>query len=257
MLHFTFESAGGLTIEIQHEGDRLYGHGRFYEPELGSYEYDLQGIIKDDELTFYLTPKPNQNIRLGNINATCKVKEQNTLNGKWESTIGTAGVFVAKKGVTEAQAIEKPKANSVFLIHGHDEATKEKVARFLEKIGLDVIILHEQVNKGMTVIEKFEEYAGMVSFAVALFTPDDIGFPLGGEENQRPRARQNVVLEMSYFVGKLGREKVCVLYKGAVELPSDILGVVYSQVDESEGWKLTVAKELKAAGYSIDLNRIV
>jgi len=148
-------------------------------------------------------------------------------------------------------------ANSVFLVHGHDDATKEKVARFLEKIGLDVIILHEKVSQGMTIIEKFEEYAAQAGFAIVLFTPDDIGFPLGAEEQKQPRARQNVVLEMGYFIGRLSRGRVCVLYKGGVELPSDILGVVYHAIDEASGWKLSLAGELKVAGYSIDLNKIV
>ena len=144
----------------------------------------------------------------------------------------------------------------MFLIHGHDEGTKQKVARFLEKLGLSVVILHEQVNKGMTIIEKFENYAANAGFAVALFTPDDIGYPMASEQNKQPRARQNVVLEMGFFVGKLGRSKVCLLHKGAVELPSDILGVVYAPMDDSSGWQLTLARELRAAGYDIDLNRI-
>jgi predicted nucleotide-binding protein len=248
---------GGMTLDIQHDGDRLYGRGRFYEPSHGSYEYTIQGIVKDEVVSFFLTPKANQALLLGNIQASGKINDPNSLSGQWASTIGTEGVFVAKRSLLDDQANQEPKINSVFLIHGHDEGTKEKVARFLEKLDIDVIILHEQVNKGMTVIEKFEEYAARAGFAVALFTPDDIGSPLASEDKKQPRARQNVVLEMGYFVGRLGRDKVCVLYKGAVELPSDILGVVYSQIEDSDGWKLTLAKELKAAGYPIDMNKIV
>ena len=145
----------------------------------------------------------------------------------------------------------------MFIVHGQDDATKEKVARFIEKIGLNAIILHEQVSKSMTIIEKFEEYSKKSKFAVVLFTPDDVAYPLGKEEAKQPRARQNVILEMGYFVGLLSRDRVCVLYKGDVELPSDILGVVYNRIEDSEAWKLTLAKELKTAGYSIDLNSLI
>jgi predicted nucleotide-binding protein len=249
-------NTGGMLLELGHEGDRLYGKGRFYEPKLGSYEYNVQGIAKGDDFSFFLTPRGQQGLRLGNIQATCRLSGADELNGKWSTTVGTAGVFTARR-VKKEPALADVKANSVFLVHGHDEATKESVARFLEKLGLNVIILHEQVNQGLTVIEKFEQYASRVGFAVVLFTPDDIGFPLGTEEQKQPRARQNVVLEMGYFVGKLTRQRVCVLYKGGVELPSDILGVVYHSIDQGGGWKLSLAQELRAAGYSIDLNKIV
>lgn len=252
----TGTNSGGMVLQIRHDGDRLYGHGRFYEPKLGAYEYELQGVSKGEDYSFFLTPRPNQPFQLGTIEATCRLNAAGELNGKWATSIGTAGVFVARRA-EQAKVERKAMANSVFLVHGHDEATKEKVARFLEKIGLDVIILHERVNHGMTIIEKFEEYAAKAGFAIVLFTPDDVGFPLGAEERKQPRARQNVVLEMGYFVGRLTRERVCVLYKGGVELPSDIFGVVYHSIDDAEGWKLAVARELKAAGYGIDLNKIV
>lgn len=195
-------------------------------------------------------------LTVGTIQATCRLTQAGELAGKWFTSIGTTGILSARR-VEPSTTENKLVANSVFLVHGHDDATKEKVARFLEKIGLDVIILHEKVSQGMTIIEKFEEYAAQAGFAIVLFTPDDIGFPLGAEEQKQPRARQNVVLEMGYFIGRLSRGRVCVLYKGGVELPSDILGVVYHAIDEASGWKLSLAGELKVAGYSIDLNKIV
>lgn len=247
---------GGMLLQILHESDRIYGNGRFYEPAHGSYEYEIQGVSKGDEYTFFLTPRQSQNLQLGTIQANCRLNENGELSGKWSTSINTSGVFTARRPDVAVKDI-KPVANSVFLVHGQDEGTKEKVARFLEKIGLDVIILHEKVSQGMTIIEKFEEYATQAGFAIVLFTPDDIGFPLGAEDRRQPRARQNVVLEMGYFIGRLKRERVCVLYKGGVELPSDILGVVYHAVDDANGWKLSLAGELKRAGYSIDLNKIV
>lgn len=245
-----------MFLQLVQEHDRVYGNGRFYEPALGAYEYDIQGIGKGEDFFFFLTPSPNQSLQLGTIQATCRLTDAGELAGHWTSSLGTAGFFTARRPTTEMTA-SKAAATSVFLVHGHDEATKEKVARFLEKIGLEVIVLHEQVNQGKTIIEKFEEYADRAGFAVILFTPDDIGFPLGAEERKRPRARQNVLLEMGYFIGRLRRERVCVLYKGGVELPSDILGVVYHAIDDGGGWRLSLAGELKRAGFSVDLNKIV
>ena len=105
-----------------------------------------------------------------------------------------------------------------------------------------------------TLIEKFEKSAAKAGFAIILVTPDDVGFPIGKEEQKQFRARQNVVLELGYFAGALGRRKTFVLLKGDVEFPSDIIGVVYHRMD-GEGWKVQLARELIAAGYSVDLNR--
>ena len=146
--------------------------------------------------------------------------------------------------------------NKVFVIHGHDEAARETVARFLERLNLEPIILHEQPNKGRTIIEKFEDYA-IVGFAVVLLTPDDVGGVVGKTDDLNPRARQNVILELGYFIGKLGRERVCPLVKGDLEKPSDYDGVVYTKLDEADGWKMKLVRELKAAGFDIDANRAV
>jgi predicted nucleotide-binding protein len=130
----------------------------------------------------------------------------------------------------------------------------EAVARFLEKLGFEPIILHEQANQGRTIIEKFEKHSD-VGFAVVLLTPDDIGG--AAEGSQKPLPRQNVILELGYFIGRLGRERVCALKTGDLELPSDILGVVWTAFDEAGGWKQGLAKENKAAAYKIDWNRVM
>src|SRR6185437_1020743 len=111
----------------------------------------------------------------------------------------------------------------IFLVHGHDEGAKHKVARFLESIELDVTILSEQPNKGKTIIEKFESNAD-AGFAVVLLTGDDRGRSVK-DSTESPRARQNVVLELGYFFGRLGRDRTCVLYAGDAELPNDIAGL--------------------------------
>lgn len=140
----------------------------------------------------------------------------------------------------------------VFLVHGHDESMKQTVARFLEGIEFSVVILHEQANGGKTIIEKFEKNSD-VGFAVVLLTPDDVGGVKGGE--MAPRARQNVILELGYFLGKLGRDRVCALLADQVEIPSDYAGVVWERF--SGDWKAALGRELQEAGYVIDWNQIM
>ncbi len=160
--------------------------------------------------------------------------------------------YVLAQGRVESKVMTT-RSNKVFVVHGHDVGPRETVARFLEKLGLVALILHEQVSQGMTVIEKVEKH-GDVAFAVVLLTPDDEGRSKGGGELM-PRARQNVVLELGYFLARLGRERVCALKQGGVEIPSDFAGVVWTEMDTRDGWRLTLARELRAAGFDLDLNK--
>jgi hypothetical protein len=144
----------------------------------------------------------------------------------------------------------------VFVVHGHDEGVQQSVARFLEKLDLIPVILHEQPNRGRTVIEKFEAYSD-VRFAVVLLTPDDVGGSASASGEMNPRARQNVILELGYFIGKLGRARVCPLYVEGIDLPSDIHGIVYVPYDSSGGWRVKLASEIRAAGIEVDLNQAV
>jgi len=143
-------------------------------------------------------------------------------------------------------------SKKVFIVHGHDKEVKLDVANFLNGIGLQPIILHEQANKGQTIIEKLHRHSDC-GFAVVLLTPDDVG----GENDAslQPRARQNVILELGYFIGCLGRDKVSALIKGVVETPSDFDGVVYTEMDAGGGWKFQLLHELSAAGYDVKLSK--
>jgi predicted nucleotide-binding protein len=143
---------------------------------------------------------------------------------------------------------------TVFVVHGHDERVRAVVARFLEQLGLNVVILHEKPNAGRTIIEKFVQEASPVSYAVAVFTPDDVGSVLGGE--LRPRARQNVVLELGYFLGKLGRGRVAAIVDGSIETPGDYDGVLFTPF-EGDSWKLKLAQDMKHAGLPIDMNKAI
>lgn len=144
----------------------------------------------------------------------------------------------------------------VFIVHGRDDGTKETVARFIENLGLEPVILQEQAIKGQTIIEKFEESVRSVAYAVVLCTPDDVGAlaadAKANPDALRPRMRQNVVFELGYFTHSVGRARVCALLKGEIEEPSDYKGVGYIQLDDAGGWRLQLAKELHSAGLPVD-----
>lgn len=155
-----------------------------------------------------------------------------------------------KKNRAHNNTIESEK---IFVVHGHDNSFKDETCVFLSEIGFEPIVLHRQPDGGLTVIEKFEKYSN-VRYAVVLLSPDDYGFK--AEELQKPasdrkgefRARQNVIFELGFFIGSLGRQSVCCLFKG-VELPSDISGLIYKTVNKSiEEVGYEIIKELKNAG---------
>jgi predicted nucleotide-binding protein len=135
------------------------------------------------------------------------------------------------------------------------------VARLLEVAGpYGVTILHEQPSESKTIVEKFEQHASGSDYAVVLLTADDVGSvkQTGSDPpDLAPRGRQNVVLEMGFFIGRIDRRNVCVLYDDGVELPSDMNGVVYVLLDEHGAWKTTLLKELRNVGFDYDLNKLI
>ncbi|BBN60710.1 TIR domain-containing protein [Hydrogenovibrio marinus] len=167
-----------------------------------------------------------------------------------KETLKSSGGILNPSSPAQTSSVDK---NEVFIVHGRDEHAKIDAARFIESLGLKAIILHEQTNSGKTIIEKIESYTN-VGFAIVLYTPCDIGGLENGE--QRPRARQNVVFEHGFLIGKLGRSNVCALVKGQVEKPNDISGIAYIPLDDHGAWKMKVAQEMRSAGYNIDLNNI-
>lgn len=173
-----------------------------------------------------------------------------------KSILRRIDLFPGPKSPHEIEAKSTEYADGVFIVHGHDEASKEAVARFLEKLNLVTIILHEQPNEGQTIIEKFEKNAS-VGFAVVLLTLDDIGGINKDEPSLSPRARQNVVFELGYFFAKLGRGRVCAICAEGLEIPSDIHGVLYIPYDAEGAWKFKLAREMKAAGLELDLNQVL
>lgn len=165
-------------------------------------------------------------------------------------------IIEVSTAISTPQDTEDNKSSkNIFIVHGHDELIKTEVARFVEKMELVPIILHERPHQGMTLIEKLEHYSD-VGFAIILITPDDEGYQKGQQNEAKPRARQNVIAELGFFVGKLKRKKVCVLYMEGVELPTDFDGVGYYPYDNQGAWKILVGKELRESGLPVDLNKI-
>lgn len=150
----------------------------------------------------------------------------------------------------ENTKVEKVNGTKVFIIHGHDELLKAQVQLLLSRAGVSNIVLHEQADRGRTIIDKLIEESRDANYAIALLCPDDIM----GDGTQR--ARQNVIMEIGYFMGKLGKERIRLVKKGDTEIPSDLQGILYENYDEAGAWKMKIAKELIAVGIFVDFEAI-
>ncbi len=139
--------------------------------------------------------------------------------------------------------------NRVFVVHGQNEAARAAIVSFLESIGLVGIVLHDQPNMGRHLLTKFIQEADLVTFAVVLMTDDDVGSLKGG--SLAPRARQNVILELGYFLAHLGQARVCALITPELETPSDFDGIVYIRMDDDQRWQRELKRELVAAGMPV------
>lgn len=164
-------------------------------------------------------------------------------------------------GASEIVVDTSPEAQrtmrSVFVVHGHDDALLAEVDALLLRVGLLPIVLKVTPSGGRTLIEMIDDHSA-VPFAVCLLTPDDEGRALRSDEALRSRARQNVILELGYFLGRLGRDRVHVLHRGGVELPSDYHGVVYTATDvPNSDWRVELCKEMRVAGLPLDIEAIV
>lgn len=160
--------------------------------------------------------------------------------------------------VVEEKAKKKEISERIFIVHGRDNEMKIAVARLMERLNLVAVILHEQPSEGKTIIEKFEKHSD-VGFAIVLLSPDDKGYSVEDNSNNiKFRARQNVILELGFFYGKLGRGRVVVIYKEIedFEIPTDIAGVLYIPYDDKGKWMFDLIGELKTFGYNISKDDI-
>jgi len=177
---------------------------------------------------------------------------ENTLSALKEDVYGEIRVEVS-------ESVSPALSNKVFIVHGHDSELKNDVERFIHEIGLEPIILHRQADDGATLIEKFEKNSD-VGYAFILLTPDEIAYTVDqvnipeSKRKTENRVRPNVIFEFGYFVGKLGRPRVCCLHKGNVTIPSDLAGLVYKKIERSiDSQAYSIIKELKSAGYKISV----
>jgi predicted nucleotide-binding protein len=172
-------------------------------------------------------------------------------------------LFLRARDLLSFLAVEKqtaiPRADNahkVFIVHGHNEALKNAAARLVVKLRLEPVILHELPNRGRTLIEKFLDHSD-VAFALILLTCDDRGGPASApSELYSYRARQNVIMELGYFLAQLGRRRVAAIFEDGVEIPSDYKGVLFIPYDSAGRWEFDAAKEMKAGGVKVDLNNI-
>jgi predicted nucleotide-binding protein len=234
-----------LANKVDGTLQEILGHGSVEYNEYTIHSLDTLPLVMgggDDPL-----PQVHKGYQEGIERATLKLK---TLKELFEERVADASPVQSTNFPTALRTASG--SRRIFVVHGHDDGTKETVARYLTQLGVQPIILHEQPNQGRTVIEKFEAHAD-VEYAVVIFTPDDIGYPKENPDSARPRARQNVVLELGFFWGTLS----CVLFKEGVEMPSDYSGVLYVLLDDLGKWRFDLAREMKSAGMTIDLNKAV
>lgn len=176
-------------------------------------------------------------------------------NGFGRSLLEVAVLRSARTSLLRILKAVEAESRKVFIVHGRDEAMRKAVQSFLHQVGLDEVVLSEALNKGDTIIEKFDREARACGYAIVLCSPDDVGgLKAAGKATPAlaPRARQNVILELGYFVALLGRRHVFVLMAGSVEMPSDFSGVVYEAYDKAGAWKRRLADELSEVGFYID-----
>lgn len=160
---------------------------------------------------------------------------------------------------SENKTLKVTSKKKVFIVHGHDEEMKQAVARAVEKLELEAVILHEKSNEGRSIIQKLEDLS-KVSFVIVLLSGDDMAYEKTNKpETARPRARQNVVFELGYFIGSLDRKHVMALFREDkdFEIPTDYSGIIFEPYDPSGKWKFTLVRELKSCGFSVDANKLI
>lgn len=176
--------------------------------------------------------------------------------GSMPPALSTAVASSGSNDAVPTTATPRSSTAPIFVVHGQDHVLLHQAVRILERASSrEVVVLHEQANAGRTLLEKFEAHASAASYAVVLLTPDDRG-GARDQDHQLARARQNVIFELGFFFGRLGRNRLAVLLAPSLEQPSDIAGLVYIAVDASGAWKYALARELDASGIAVAFDQI-
>lgn len=229
--------------------------------EVGSFPldfvlYDVDEFVDwKQKIKFELIAIPNSDQYIADtlklVNAEYNGFEDKHLFRELSGALGAIKLNIDRYYAVNSCVVEAS-GNKVFIVHGHDEGTRDKVELLLLHIGLEPVILCSQPDKGLTIIEKIEEYTD-VSFAIVLYTGCDVG-KLKTETDLKLRARQNVVFEHGYLVNKLGRKRVVALVEDGVETPGDVSGVLYISLSDAD-WKQKVLREMGACGLHFDATR--
>jgi len=146
-------------------------------------------------------------------------------------------------------------SRKIFVVHGHDDYVRDSLVNVLSTLKFEPIVLVQEPGRSQTVIEHIEKRVQNVGFAFILYTEDDLGRLPG--ETEKARARQNVVFEHGLLIGLLGRERTCALVKGAVEIPSDLSGVIHVTFNNLNDEALKIVKILNDAGYEANAALLV
>lgn len=231
------------------EGESLYGAmGQWYLPpdfdKAKSLAYDIYRTVAQEKERGY-------NFAISLIGGRDINEAINKFNDTFlDYFIKCIEDIIKANPEIEKTSIERVEGNTVFIIHGHDNHLKTEVQLLLERAGVRNIVLHEIADKGRTIIDKLVEESRSSNYAIAIFSPDDM------LEDGSKRARQNVVLEVGYFMGLLGKERIRMLVKEIIEIPSDLSGILYEKYDINGAWKMKILKELQALGIFVDFNSV-
>lgn len=285
---------GSLTLELNSYGEQIEGVAHLHAPDLGRRQaYNVKGDARNgDSVELTLTCAPGT-LPFSRIHILCSLELDDSLAGQWKGDDGNEGVFVAsrlapfgaparpatrvvstrtkptlpappkverKSKPTPAVFPQQPvlsmrKARPILFLHGRDETARQTVSRYFEAIGVAPLVLREAtVGDAASVGEELARMAAQAKFAVVLLTPDEVGYPASLPGEKRSRPAQALVLELGYIAAKLGTDKVLVLTQGNLEIATHVLGLNTVAIDNHEGWKMHLARELRSAGFQIDLN---
>ncbi|WP_198514034.1 TIR domain-containing protein [Williamsoniiplasma luminosum] len=155
-----------------------------------------------------------------------------------------------------SNAIENSKKNKIYVVHGHDVNSKNELKVILMEWGLETIVSQDKPPNGKTIIEGVLDDIEGAHYGIVLLTPDDVGYASTNGINPipKPRARQNVILEMGMIISRLGRNNVTILKKSEIEQPSDTDGLIYIAYDNSiknSGAFEKLRQNIKSAGITI------
>jgi predicted nucleotide-binding protein len=192
-----------------------------------------------------------------------KYQIENILKSKVMGTYLCTEQFIAQteklEPVLDRELSASNKRQRLFVVSGSDFLMRQAAVAALSKLFLVPVVLQEQPNSGRKILTNFTSYIDM-KFALVLLSPDDCVYPKDDKTTKsKLKPRQDIIFLLGYLLGKLGLEKVLVLFRESqnFEIPNDFEGVKFVAFDDRGSWKLALIRELTACGYSIEGERIL